>query len=256
MFNVNSKNKMLVAAALMAISLGVTAENSYAQTVRRINDNGYLKTSVLPGSGFTVTVGQTYTMALPNQAYVQSLTVQAVGSSSSEGTIDVIANGEVKGTIHVPGTDPSYVVTIAAMVNSIEFRQTSGGGVRVIQILGTQRTFNEKKVAVAAQSIGGAYTDRVEGFYDALAALKGTLPVEDYVKYYQPVFVNLTDLRVNLRAGYGAYSKPVMEGWENMVLSLMATEPHLKALTLWPDYEALALDFRTMIAQIKRDLYN
>ena len=39
---------------------------------------------------------------------------------------DVVVNGDVKGTIYVPGRDPSYIVTVGDYTDSIEFISRNG----------------------------------------------------------------------------------------------------------------------------------
>jgi hypothetical protein len=43
---------------------------------------------------------------------------------------DVVVNGDVKGTVYVPGRDPSYFVTIEDSADSIEL--VSRGGTTII----------------------------------------------------------------------------------------------------------------------------
>ncbi|MEK6705273.1 MAG: hypothetical protein AABZ06_05750 [Bdellovibrionota bacterium] len=61
---------------------------------------------------------------------IQKLFVQAE-AYRSDATIEVIVNGEVKGTLYLPARDPSYVVTIADTAGSIEFRHVRGGRVQI-----------------------------------------------------------------------------------------------------------------------------
>lgn len=66
--------------------------------------------------------------------YVKKLFIQARGYTSESAKFDVIANGEVKGTIYVPGNDPTYTVTIDETVQSIELRGTHGGTAEIMDI--------------------------------------------------------------------------------------------------------------------------
>lgn len=91
-------------------------------------------TEVLSGS-FWVYPGEVKSINLNNWRYVQKIFVQAQSSRSST-TIEVVTNGDTKGTIYVPGTDPSYVVTIGETVRSIQFRNISNGTVQINQVQG------------------------------------------------------------------------------------------------------------------------
>lgn len=84
--------------------------------------------------GFGISVGETVSRKLDREVYVENLIISAEGSSSREAMFDVMVNGKTKGTIHVPGRDPSYVVTVAEVVNSVEFRHLSGGTVKINDI--------------------------------------------------------------------------------------------------------------------------
>ncbi|MBI4043037.1 MAG: hypothetical protein HY391_06140 [Deltaproteobacteria bacterium] len=87
-------------------------------------------TMPLPGAHFRLADGETFTLSLREWRHVQKIYVQAEGSRG-DATFEVIANGDVKGTIHVPGRDPSYVVTIGEAVNSIQFRHIQGYAVSI-----------------------------------------------------------------------------------------------------------------------------
>lgn len=90
-------------------------------------------------NAFGVHDGETVSKALQHPAYVKNLVIQAHGDAAAS-TIEVMVNGETKGTIYAPGQDPSYVVTVEAQTHSIEFRHRSGGTMRVLQVLATLST--------------------------------------------------------------------------------------------------------------------
>jgi hypothetical protein len=90
---------------------------------------------VLSG-GFHLSEGQTKSISI-NAAYVEQVFVQAEGASRQDAMFEVWANGRPKGSIYVPGRDPSYIVTIRETVRSLEFRHVSGGSVRVYQVRGS-----------------------------------------------------------------------------------------------------------------------
>lgn len=81
--------------------------------------------------GFKVGVGETVSRKIDRNAYVENIVISAEGNSYRDGMMEVMVNGKVKGTIHVPGRDPSYIVTIAEEAATIEFRHISGGSISV-----------------------------------------------------------------------------------------------------------------------------
>lgn len=94
-------------------------------------------TESLTGGEFQIAPGQIQTVTLRNWRYVQKIFVRAEAYySNSNATVEVIANGDVKGTIYLPGRDPSYVVTIGETVRSLQFRNVSNSWARIIDVQG------------------------------------------------------------------------------------------------------------------------
>lgn len=87
-------------------------------------------------NSFTIGNSETKKVSLDSVHYVKNLIIQAEGLTS-DSIIEVMVNGEVKGTIYAPGRDPSYIVTIAETASSIEFRHRSGGSMRIINTFAT-----------------------------------------------------------------------------------------------------------------------
>jgi len=96
-----------------------------------------LDTYSLSGSDFNLDPGEMKTIKLNGWRYVKKIYVRAAGASNIDGTFEVVANGDTKGTIYVPGQDPLYVVTIGEVVRSIQFRHVSGGKARIFNIKAT-----------------------------------------------------------------------------------------------------------------------
>lgn len=69
--------------------------------------------------------GEYKTIYLPRYMFVSKLYISASGSSGNA-YFDVMVNGDIKGTIYVPGRDPLYIVNIASATNSIELRSLGG----------------------------------------------------------------------------------------------------------------------------------
>lgn len=70
--------------------------------------------------------GEYKTILLFGRMYVSKLYISAVGYNGSSGYFDVMVNGDIKGTIYVPGRDPSYIVNIADYTSSIQLRALDG----------------------------------------------------------------------------------------------------------------------------------
>lgn len=85
--------------------------------------------------GTYVSAGATASLSLPGSMKIKNIVVQAEGASYQSAMMEVFVNGVAKGTIYVPGTDPSYLVTIAETASSIQFRHTSGGNIRIRDVL-------------------------------------------------------------------------------------------------------------------------
>ncbi len=87
-------------------------------------------------NGFDLKPGKVVTLNLATPRYIKNLVVQAesIGSGSSA---QVIVNGEVKGDIYAPGSDPSFVVTVAATASSVQIRHLAGSAIRIIGVNGS-----------------------------------------------------------------------------------------------------------------------
>lgn len=97
------------------------------------NDGGYAQpeartTDALRGS-VTLYSGTTQQVRLNGARYVKKLIISAEGVRN-DAMFDVVVNGDVKGTVYVPGRDPSYFVTVEDYTDSIEL--VSRGGTAVI----------------------------------------------------------------------------------------------------------------------------
>lgn len=103
-----------------------------AALVMLIGTQAMAQATVLSGS-FTLNPGETKSVR-NRAAYIEQVFVQAEGAGRQDAMFEVWANGKLKGSIYVPGRDPSYVVTIRETVSSLEYRQVSGGSVIVHQV--------------------------------------------------------------------------------------------------------------------------
>ncbi len=73
--------------------------------------------------------GTTQQVRLQGGQYIKKLIISAEGLRA-DAMFDVVVNGDVKGTVYVPGRDPSYFVTIEDSADSIEL--VSRGGTALI----------------------------------------------------------------------------------------------------------------------------
>ena len=69
--------------------------------------------------------GTARTIRLPRRQFVKNLIISAEGIRRNA-LFEVVINGKVKGTIHVPGVDPTYFVTVQEETASIEFISRTG----------------------------------------------------------------------------------------------------------------------------------
>ena len=96
------------------------------------NDGGYeqqeSRTTDAISRPFTLTGGTTEQVRLNGSRYIKKLIISAEGIRS-DAMFDVVVNGDVKGTVYVPGRDPSYFVTIEDEADSIEFVSRNGNAI-------------------------------------------------------------------------------------------------------------------------------
>lgn len=137
---------MKLAFAFFALLLSA---QSYAQTF----------TTVDVASGFHVTNSNTVSVKLNGSRYIRNLIVRAQGWDSAS-VVEVMVNGEIKGTLYAPGRDPSYVVTIAEPASSIEFRHREGGTMQILDVLATVSDLDTTNEPVDRGINGGS--DQVE----------------------------------------------------------------------------------------------
>ena len=100
-----------------------------------------LQTVDVPKSYFRLDPGQVVRLELAGGwRYVENLFVQAQATSTDyvDGEFEVWVNGKAKGTIHVPGRDPNFVVTVRETTGSIELRHVGGGSVNILNIKANQ----------------------------------------------------------------------------------------------------------------------
>ncbi len=76
----------------------------------------------------TLYSGTTQQVRLNGERYIKKLIISSEGIRN-DAMFDVVVNGDVKGTIYVPGRDPSYFVTVEDYADSIEFVSRNGNAI-------------------------------------------------------------------------------------------------------------------------------
>lgn len=106
--------------AAMSGSRGCDTDGGYEQEESRTTD--------AISRPFTLVGGTTEQVRLNGSRYIKKLIISAEGIRS-DAMFDVVVNGDVKGTVYVPGRDPSYFVTIEDEADSIEFVSRNGNAI-------------------------------------------------------------------------------------------------------------------------------
>ncbi len=158
---------------------------------------------------------QTNTINLPSSQWrnVQKLFIQASGQNY-DATFEVVVNGDVKGTIHVPGRDPSYVVTVGEVTNSIQLRHVSGSTVHIKSIQAVLSTVSVPCSNCELPPIAPGYEPmplpyRNEASYLAREAIRIVDRLEGYASYSE----------------YGTYLLPVKKAAARAYASSQARGP-------------------------------
>lgn len=84
-------------------------------------------------SGLRVHAGQLEVVHMSGMRFIKKLYIQA-DAGGHDTTIQVLVNGDVKGTLYLPGRDPSYVVTIEEATTSVAFQNIGSGTAHLHQV--------------------------------------------------------------------------------------------------------------------------
>lgn len=122
-------NKKLLASAMLILGLVISAAQAQARDE--------FETVTLTTSSFNLSDGETKSVYLDARRQIKKLIIQAEGVRN-DGTFEVLVNGDVKGTVYVPGRDPSYIVTVAETASSVQFRHRSGATVLIREVKAVQ----------------------------------------------------------------------------------------------------------------------
>lgn len=132
------------------------------------------ETLIISGN-FTLAPSETKSIPLKAIQKIKNLVIQAEGVNQ-DSMIEVMVNGEIKGTIYAPGKDPSYVVTIAEATRSVEFRHRSGGSMRIHQVIATVSGWS-----APLPNPGGGFHG---GYDEVVAAAQAAMAQVDHLKNY------------------------------------------------------------------------
>lgn len=115
---------------MLALWCGYSSAGAYDQT--ELYELNVHNLRLDPGEGQYVN--------LQGWRHIKKLHIRAYGKYS-DGMFEVFANSDLKGTIHVPGQDPEYVVTIGETAQWIYLRHKSGGPVIISSIRAEQSVY-------------------------------------------------------------------------------------------------------------------
>lgn len=271
----NSKRLNQTIGALMAalvLALGVTATKALAY------DNDENETVTVASSYFRLEPGQTKSLRLDGWRQVKKIFVEAEATGSSDARFDVITNGDVKGTVHVPGYDPSYVITIGEKINSIEFRHLSGGAARIksVKVVQELDDFGQNRYrryfdtgyyydASDYQRWGSDYsrwpvTGRASAMalraMDLVDALEGFVNYNDYGKYFLPIKKN-AGVAYSIARARGDISLKVRTALVNLKDSIGLAIPYVENHMFEVEYAfRLAVELDTLYEELDSVLRN
>lgn len=204
----------LVLSLLMFASAGA----ANAQSVKTVDIS----------SRFVVRDAETSSVTLGQQTYVRNLIVQARGVSTAS-TVEVMVNGQVKGTIYAPGADPSYVVTVEAMASSIEFRHRQGGSMEILNIkaaLVTAYTHPVPKKPKTPQDEVHAIANEVIALIKELQPYADLMTEKDHLL---PIKLKAGEVRV-MNASHGPLSIRTRQALESLQQQIQTSDPYIETV--------------------------
>ncbi|MGZ6478687.1 MAG: hypothetical protein ACXWQE_05255 [Bdellovibrionales bacterium] len=152
-------------------------------------------------AGVTVHEGETKTVSLGRSRHIRNIVVQAEGGGNDESSVEVMVNGEVKGTIYAPGNDPSYVVTVAETASSIQFRHRSGGEMKIHDIKATVSKWQGRLEAPDETHFNAGPADIVKLTRRLLRVtddLKSYINIDDESHYITPIEIKANHVLIDL----------------------------------------------------------
>lgn len=110
----------LIATACVCLSAFVVSTTAFAYE--------YRETITIMDTTRIVNHGETASIQVPGRPFIHKLLIQAEGAGRNDAYAEVMVNGDIKGTLYLPGRDPHYVVTVAETSGSIEISMVQGAG--------------------------------------------------------------------------------------------------------------------------------
>jgi hypothetical protein len=161
---------------LIFLLFGILSQTSFAGVT-------YLDYEELLSQPVTLDPGQARTIQLPLTRHVEKIVISAYGIGQ-DAMFEVLVDHTVKGTIYVPGQDPSYTVTIAETTRLLTIQHTSGAKVRVTSIV-AHYVQNGGHDLPGDESNVAAHLSRE--IIEAMAAFQVSVKAEDFKRYILPI---------------------------------------------------------------------
>jgi hypothetical protein len=183
-------------------------------------------------SSITVQSGGLQSLNLKSVVHIQKLLIQAESGGRGDALFDVIVNGDVKGTIHVPGHDPTYVVNVNQAASSIQFRMLQGHEATIRRVMAVV-TQNPSRAQFANGPIALADLNVITSI--ALRAIEITHQIENHATplemngYVLPMRASAGRLYA-VAAGRGPYSSHVYNAALDFLLRVDAAKPFIDGL--------------------------
>ncbi|MCX6126910.1 MAG: hypothetical protein NTV34_19470 [Proteobacteria bacterium] len=174
----------------------------------QVLESTYLDKERIVSSPIAIGPGEQKAIDLPMTRYLEKLELSAFGVGR-EAMFEVMVNGVVKGTIHVPGQDPDYVVTIAESSMQVVFRHLSGTTVQIKSVDayysqnsdGTNLPDNQREVAARISRDIIEKTAAFQPHIPAAEFKKQILPIKIAAGHAYAVATASGDLSLRLRDG-------------------------------------------------------
>lgn len=168
-------NKFITILFICFSFAGVASESNYRDTITILD------------SARTIRVGETSSINLGKRFFIHKLLIQAEGASRQDAYAEVIVNGDIKGTVYLPGRDPHYVVTVAEASRSVEISMIHGAG-RFISI---KAVVSQERDDHDWEPIPGSYTSKIGKLSAEVIQIVNHLDrystFEDYQTYLLPL---------------------------------------------------------------------
>jgi len=194
--------------------------------------------------GITVTASQTVSVSLGSARYIRNLVIQAEGIGR-DSIVEVMVNGVVKGTLYAPGSDPSYVVTVAEASDSIQFRHHSGAALRVIAI---QATVSQGPGSNTGSEFYGSMSELrnlAQRTLIAIEALKPFVNANDEKAYLLPIKQQAGYAIIYLNA-HGNVSKKSIQALKALIFEIDFAHSYIDGLMQIDETFEMAVELLTI----------